>query len=120
MALQPLVRSCWGVCAARSDGSPARQRLPLVTVDCAGEALTSGNGKAHLVFYPEACVPAQVSGTTFVALQILCDYHTLRNGPAISGVEFRKYSCTNGNAAEYTNRKEKSGDTTQKLSTPPI
>src|ERR1700751_1032251 len=103
MALQPLVRSCWGVCAARSDGSPARQRLPLVTVDCAGETLTSGNGKAHLVFYPEACVPAQVSGTTLVALQILCDYYTLRNGPALPGMEFRIHACTDGKRTECSN-----------------
>src|SRR6266404_4631291 len=103
MALQPLVRSRRGVCAARSDDSPARQGLTVVRGDCAGETLVSGNAKAHLVFYPVACVPREVSGATFVALQILCNYCTLRNGPAMPRMELQIHACTHGKTAEYPN-----------------
>jgi len=46
------------------------------------------------VRHPVACVPREVSGATFIALQILCDYYTLRNGPAMPRMKFRKHRCT--------------------------
>jgi hypothetical protein len=88
MALQPLVRGCWGACAARSHDSPARKGLTLINGNYAGETLRGWNGEAYLIFYPVARMPRKVSGTIFVVFQIFCDYHTLRNWPPMPGMKF--------------------------------
>jgi len=119
MVLQPLVCSCRGLCATRSHDSPARKGLPLITIDCAGATLRGCNGEAYLILYPVVRMPRKVAGNIFVVLQILCDYHALRNRPAMTGMKFRKHTGADGDTADYPNREEKPSDTTQKPSTPP-
>src|ERR1700756_2538072 len=104
MAHKPLVRSCRGICTARTGDSPARQGFPLVTGDCACKTLGSGKGEAYLVLYPVVCWPREVAGTVLVALHILCSHHTLRNRPAMPGMKFRNHSCTDRDTAKYPNR----------------